>query len=67
MEPTPKPKKTRKHNPAWKDTPEQKSARQRTRRARLKELAQGYGYASWEALATAILNGEVKIVKVNES
>jgi hypothetical protein len=61
MEPTPKPK--RKRNPAWKDTPEQKAARQRTRYERMKKVALENGFSSWAALVTAILNGEVKIVR----
>lgn len=63
-EPTRKP---RKRNPTWKDTPEQKAARMRNRRKLLKDFAIAQGYTSWEALATAILNGEIKIVKADES
>jgi hypothetical protein len=66
MEPTPKPKRVRKYNPAWKDSRENRAARQRVRRAKMKEFAQAQGYTSWEALATAILNGEVKIVKKDD-
>lgn len=53
----------RKHNPTWKDTPEQKAARQRTRYQRMGEVAKQNGFSSWAALVTAILNGEVKIVR----
>ena len=59
-------RKPRKHNPAWKDTPEQRAARQRTRRARLKEFAQAKGFTSWEALVTAILSGDVEVVKKDD-
>jgi hypothetical protein len=46
-----------------KDTPEQKAARQRTRYDRMAALAKQHGFTSWAALVTAILRGEVKIVK----
>lgn len=56
-------KPKRKRSPAWKDTPEQKAARQRTRYDRQKLFAQEQGFSSWAALVTALLNGDVKIVK----
>jgi hypothetical protein len=46
-----------------KDSLEQKAARQRTRYKRMTELAKTHGYSSWAALVTAILKGQVKIVK----
>lgn len=55
----------RKHNPAWKDTPEQKAARQRTRYKRMSEFAKAHGFKSWAALVTAILDGDVEIKKVD--
>ena len=58
------PKKPRKRNPAWKDTPDQKAARQRARYERMKKAAEDAGYSSWAALVTALLNGEIKVVKV---
>lgn len=57
----------RKHNPNWKDTPEQKAARQRTRYARMKKAAADAGYSSWAALVTAILSDEIKLVRVDVS
>lgn len=56
----------RKRNPAWKDTPEQKAARQRVRYERMKKVAQENGFSSWAALVTAILNGQVKLLKTDD-
>lgn len=64
-EPTRKPRKPRPLG--WKDTPEWRAERQRNRRKELKDFAALHGYSSWEKLATALLRGEIKIVKPDET
>lgn len=59
---TRKPRKPQVRKPEW-DTPEQKAARMRTRRRQLKQFAIAHGYTSFDALATALLNGKIKIVE----
>lgn len=56
-------KPKRKHNPEWKDSNEQKAARQRSRYQKQNDIAKAHGFSSWSALVTAILNGDVKIEK----
>lgn len=56
-------KPKRKRNPAWKDSPEQKAARQKSRYEKQSAKAKALGYSSWAALVTAILNDDVTIMK----
>lgn len=58
-----KQKPKRKHNPEWKDSNEQKAARQRTRYQKQTDIAAALGYSSWAKLVTAIINGDVKVIK----
>lgn len=52
-------KPPRKHNPAWRDPPENRAARQRKRLDALNEIAQALGFETWRRLETAALRGDV--------
>jgi hypothetical protein len=54
---------SRKRSPGWKDTPEKRSSRQKTRYIRQTEFAINHGFSSWSAFVTALLNGEIQVTK----
>lgn len=52
-----KTKRTRTHNPDWRDPKEARAARQAKRQKALNDLAQAAGYETWTKLETAALGG----------
>lgn len=51
-------KQPRKHNPKWKDNT--RNQRQQKRNQALNEQARAWGYPSWSAYETSVINGKNK-------